>query len=96
MHGKSRVSSAISVCDDKQNFITDFSTMCRSSVRVVVTWCCKLKVRDQVEINTKFFSSMIFILVLLGLMDFSDVVILCNRPNNCFDIMPLLSLGFFS
>ena len=49
----------------------------------MVTRCCKLKVRDQVEINTKFFSATIFISVLLGLMDFSDVVILCNRPNNC-------------
>ena len=30
---------------------------------------------------TKFFSAMIFI---SGLMDFSDIVILCNRPNSCF------------
>ena len=50
----------------------------------------------------QFFSAMIFISVLLGLMDFSDIVILCSRPNsccqqnlNCFD-MPLLSLGLFS
>ena len=51
---------------------------------------------------TKFFLAMIFISVLLGLMDFSEVVTLCNRPNSCnqqnlkcFD-MPLLSLGLFS
>ena len=50
-----------------------------------------------------FFSAMIFISVLLGLMDFSDIVMLCSRPGNsccqqslkCFD-MPLLSLGLFS
>ena len=49
-----------------------------------------------------FFPAMIFISVLLGLMDFSDIVALYNRPNsccqqnrNCFD-MPLLSLGLFS
>ena len=55
------------------------------------------------EIYTKFiFSAMIFMLVSLGLMDFSDIVILCSRRNSCcqqnfkcFD-MPLLSLGLFS
>ena len=55
-----------------------------------------------VETYTNFFSAVIFISVLLGLMDFSDVMILCSRPNSCcqrnlkcFD-MPLLSLGLFS
>ena len=45
---------------------------------------------------------LIFISVLLGLMDFSDIVMLRSRPNSCcqenlkcFD-MPLLSLGLFS
>ena len=54
------------------------------------------------EIYTNFFSAMIFISVLLGLMDFSDIEILCSRPNSrcqqnlkCFD-MPLLVLGLFS
>ena len=54
------------------------------------------------EIPTNFFSAITFNSVLLGLMDFSDIVILCNRPINCcqqnlkcFD-MPLLSLGLFS
>ena len=49
-----------------------------------------------------FFSAMIFISVLLGLMDFSDIVMLRSRPNSCclqtlkcFD-MPLLSFGLFS
>ena len=49
-----------------------------------------------------FFSAMIFISVLLGLMDFSDIVMLRSRPNSCcqknlkcFD-MSLLSLGLFS
>ena len=48
-----------------------------------------------------FFSVMIFISVLLGLIDFSDIVMLRSRPNSCchqnlkcFD-MPLLSLGLF-
>ena len=52
------------------------------------------------EIYTNFFSPMIS--VLLGLMGFSDIVILCSGPNSCcqqnfkcFDI-PLLSLGLFS
>ena len=49
-----------------------------------------------------FFSAMIFILVLLGLMDFSDIVMLRGSPNiccqqnlKCFD-MPLLLSGLFS
>ena len=47
-----------------------------------------------------FFSNEIFISVLLGLMDFSDMVISGSRPSSCcqqkcFD-MPLLSLGLFS
>ena len=35
------------------------------------------------EIYTNFFSAMIFISILLSLMDFSDIVILCSRPNSC-------------
>ena len=49
------------------------------------------------DIYQFLFSAMIFISILLGLMDFSDTVILCSRPNSCcqqnlkcFDI-PLLS-----
>ena len=49
----------------------------------------------------QFFSATIFISVLLGLMDYSDIVILCSSPNSCcqqnlkcFD-MPLLSSGLF-
>ena len=48
------------------------------------------------------FSAMIFISVLLGLIDFSDIVMLRNGPNSCcqqnlkcYD-MPLLSSGLFS
>ena len=48
------------------------------------------------------FSAMIFISVLLGLIDFSDIVMLRSGPNSCcqqnlacFD-MPLLSLSLFS
>ena len=47
-------------------------------------------------------SEMIFISVLLGLIDFSDIVMLrsganscCQENLKCFD-MPLLSLGLFS
>ena len=48
-----------------------------------------------------YFSVTIFISVMLGLMDCSDIVILCSRPNSCcqqnlkcFDV-PLLSLALF-
>ena len=48
------------------------------------------------------FSAMIFITALLGLIDFSDIVMLgsgqnscCQQNLKCFD-MPLLSLGLFS
>ena len=43
------------------------------------------------------FSAMIFISVLLGLIDFTDIVMLGSGPNSykCVD-MPLLSLGLFS
>ena len=60
------------------------------------------KVRAWVESLIKHFLAMIFISVLLGLMDFSDIVMLRSGPNSCcqqnlkcFD-MPLLSLGLFS
>ena len=48
------------------------------------------------------FSAMIFISALLGLIDFSDIVMLRSGPNSCcqqnfkFFDMPLLSLGLFS
>ena len=49
-----------------------------------------------------FFSAFIFISVLLGLIDFSDIAMLrsgsnscCQQNLRCFD-MPLLSLGLFS
>ena len=48
------------------------------------------------------FSAMTFISVLLGLMDFSGIMILCSRPNSCCQQnlkcfnMPILSLGLFS
>ena len=69
----------------------------------MITGRCKLKVRARVETLIKhFFSAMIFISVLLGLIDFSVIVILHSGPNsccqqnlNCFD-MPLLSSGLFS
>ena len=50
------------------------------------------------DMYQKLFSAMIFISVLLGLMDFSDKVISCNRPNSFCqqNLMNLLSLGLFS
>ena len=42
-----------------------------------------LEVPARVETLTNLFSAMIIISVLLGLMDFSDIVILCGRPNSC-------------
>ena len=45
------------------------------------------------------FSAMIFISVLLGLIDFSDIVMLGSGPNSCcqqnLKCLPSLSLGFF-
>ena len=52
--------------------------------------------------NYQNLSTMIFISVLSGLIDFSDIVMLGSGPNSCrqqnlkcFDT-PLLSLGLFS
>ena len=48
------------------------------------------------------FSAMVFISVLLGLIDFSDIVVLGSGPNSCCQQnlkcvdMSLLSLGLFS
>ena len=67
----------------------------------MITAWCKLKVRAPVETLIKIFRND-FISVLLGLIDFSDMVMFCGGPNSCcqqnlecFD-MPLLSLGLFS
>ena len=49
-----------------------------------------------------FFSAMIFISILLGLIDFSDIAMLRSGPNSCYQQnlkcfdMPLLSLCLFS
>ena len=69
----------------------------------MITGWCKLKVRARVETLIKhLFSAMIFISVLLGPVDVSDIVMLRSGPNSCcqenlkcFD-MPFLSLGLFS
>ena len=48
------------------------------------------------------FSAVIFISVLLGLIDFGDIVMLRSGPDSCYQQnlkcfdMPLLSLGLFS
>ena len=61
-----------------------------------------VQVEGSNRVTALFFSAMIFVSVLLGLIDFSDIVMLRSGPNSCcqqnlkcFD-MPLLSLGFFS
>ena len=61
-----------------------------------------MKVRARVETIINIFSAMIFISVLLGLIDFGDIVILrsgqnscCQQNIKCFDI-PLLSSSLFS
>ena len=69
----------------------------------MITGWCKLKVLAWVETLTKhFFFSNDFYFSLLGLIDFSDTVMLRSGPNSCcqqnlkrFD-MPILSLGLFS
>ena len=35
------------------------------------------------DVFTNFFPAMSFISALSGLMDFSEIVILCSRPNSC-------------
>ena len=102
MHGRPRVSSAIPVCDNEQNFNINFSTV------LVAQWvrCWSLGHRvvraegsspGKATYRIFFISAMIFISVLLGPMGFSDIVIFYSRPNscyqqnlNCFD-MPLIS-----
>ena len=86
MHGKSRVLSAVSVCDNQQNFITGFSIVAvaqwarrRSSGHRMVEAEGSSRGGDLYQL----FSAMILFQFLLGLMDFSDPVILCNRPNSC-------------
>ena len=66
----------------------------------MITGWCKIKVRARVETLINFGND--FISVLLGIIDFSDIVMLRSGPNSCcqqnlkcFD-MPLLSLGLFS
>ena len=65
------------------------------------TGWCKLKVRARVELIIKHFSAMIFSSVLIGLIYFSDTVMMRSRPNSCCQqnlkcfVMPLLSLGLF-
>ena len=68
----------------------------------MITGWGKLNIRARVQIHPSSFFSNDFISVLLGLMDFSDKVILCSRPNSCcqqnlksFD-MPLLFSKLFS
>ena len=56
MHGKFRVSSAISVCDYQKNFNKGFTPVAEAQrvFGVVVTGWCTLEVRARVETLTKF------------------------------------------
>ena len=68
----------------------------------MITGWCKPKVRARVETLVKHLFSNDFYFSFVGLIDFSDIVMLRSSPNSCwqqnlnyFDI-PLLSLGLFS
>ena len=68
----------------------------------MITAWCKLTGSSPGGDIYQNFSAMIFNSVLLGLIDFSDIVMLSSWPNSCcqqnlkcFD-MPLLSLRLFS
>ena len=68
---------------------------------MITVWCKLTGSSPGGDIHQNF-SAMIFISVLLGLIDFSDIVMLGSGPNSCcqqnlkcFD-MPLLSLDLFS
>ena len=55
-------------------------------VRWVKRWSSNHRVvqADDVEADNKiFFSNDFYFSFMFGLMDFSDIVILCNMPNNC-------------
>ena len=49
----------------------------------MITAWCKLKVRSQGGDSCQKFCAMIFISVLLGLIDVSDIVMLGSGPNSC-------------
>ena len=67
----------------------------------MITAWCKLKVRARVETLIQNFCAMIFISALLGLIDFSDIVMSGSGPNSCCQQnlkcfgRPLLSLCLF-
>ena len=49
----------------------------------------------------QFFQQLFYFSFMLGIIDFSDIAILCSRPNSCCQqnhkcfYKPLLSLGLF-
>ena len=79
MHAKFRVSSARPVCDHLQNFMTSFSTV------AVALWARRWSSGHRMvqaegsspggDIYQFLFSAMIFISVLLGIINFNDIVI---------------------
>ena len=108
MHGKSRVSSAISVYDNEHNFKTGPSIV--AVAEWVGRWSTGYRVAQAEGLSPcgdiyqySFLSAMIFISVLSCMPNgFNDIVILCGRPNifcqqnlKCFDMSLLLS-GLFS
>ena len=53
---------------------------------MVIIGLCEVKVRAQVGggmFTKSFLSNDFYFSFMLGLMDFSDTVILCSRPNSC-------------
>ena len=105
MHETSRVSSAISVCDNYLSFISIL--LLAAIARWVRCWTTDQRVvlgessRPLGDCAFTSFSNDLHLSFMLGIMDFSDIVILCNRPNCCqqdnksYD-QPLFTTGLFS
>ena len=77
MLGKSRLSSATSVCDNLRKFQNWFLNSGVLSTGVVVTELYKLKVRARLEIHTIFFSNYLYFSFVRpnGFQLYSDIVL---------------------
>ena len=97
MHGKSRVSSVISVelnlivCTICFAIITKFQTIFSSVA--VAQWVRRWSSNDRVvqgegsgprgDVYQIFFSNDFYFSFMSGLMDFRDTTVLCSRANSC-------------
>ena len=98
IHETSCVSSAIFVWNNNKISPCSLNSVVAQWVR---RWTTDHRVMVRIHRET-FFSNCFYLSFMLGQVNFSDIVILCNRPNNfcqqnlkCFD-EPLLSQGLFS